>query len=425
MTFGNGSFVVEGHSEALCPRCDVSNKLALVQVQTFATNVADWADRCTTAGCTGLILYVAGPGSQLQTTMQLTAWSYWMPQAAPAFAALPIVVCTDDVGAIGAADVVRISSSAPGRENPMGTALAGPATTYLYAALAVACVTNVLFAIVKFFVCIVGESGEWRSAPATSLVTLAGFAAGQAISAIKCANVAWGRNQALPFSSFLFCLFSDSALLATGRFSIGVAVRRAQPQPAAGSTDERARLRKATGRAATLASALLIALMYAATIASAFTQEIPAGAIATWLFFMAANVLFNARASRDVTAVVKTLLLGRAQLGLSAQEAQQRIAFSKRIGVSLLTVYLVMISQLVVVCVQNQSPTHFLMAYAGQMAASALQSTTAIILLRSKPSRVTSLAASAMRRRVAAAPSVPKTGASPVLVSATPQRKPK
>lgn len=195
-------------------------------------------------------------------------------------------------------------------------------------------------------------------------------------------------NQALPFNLFVFSLFADSAFLALARFAIGITVRRTQEQVASGEQSKTCATR--AGRGLTIIFALIIALMFVVSIESAFTQEITAGAVATWLFFAAISILSNVRALRDIVLIVKNLIQARKRLGLRGQQVQDRNAFSRRIVIWLLTAYLLLLCQLIVVCVQNLSPMHFLVAYVCQMLSSATQATAALNLLRNKPSLIAS-----------------------------------
>ncbi|XXQ39781.1 Uncharacterized protein PBTT_10263 [Plasmodiophora brassicae] len=401
LAFGNASFVVEAPAATWYPGRNVSGQVAVVEIRTFATSLADWADECTALGCVGLVLYVSGPGSQLQTMMQLTAWWYWVPHA-DTLARLPIVIAIDDVGDVAVGDTVRMSSTDPD-DNPAAAALLSPVTTNVFAGIAILNMANVLLAMARFLASIVDENGRWRRAPAPGLLAIVLIVASQMITAVKCANIAWRHDQGLPFNALVYTLVGNYPFSSLARLCISVALKRAKQDGA----EPAALLQAVVDRGVQVLAVSLIALMLVVSVASAVTETIPTGAVATWLLFLSTSVLFSVASSRDALAILKRLLVGSAQLGLPGAEYRARIDLRRRMATALALGYLFLACQVVFVCVQNRSPMHFLMAYAAQTTASSMQATSALYLVRVRSSRLDWWCTPPRLRR--AAPVLPQT----------------
>lgn len=391
-------------------------RVVFVEMATVTVNVAEWADACARNGCAGLVLYVA-PGSLLRTIVEMLAWSYWVPRPG-AFATLPIVVAVDTVGAIGTSDIVVMASDRDTVEqNPAGIALRRAPVVILFSCIAAALVLLSLADIVRVLQFSVDDSWRVRAPPWPTTVNICFLVLSQVVRTIRAINIAWCREQGLPYAALVFVNHIDMPLSATARIALNVTVSRLM------TAELSARPVLTAYYAVTAAGVLLTAAMYVVVDVASGTQVLPMGVIATHLFLLSTSILYTVTNAYPCWAVLPHICKSKRQGRLTPDASSTRRPIYIRLCSSWVMATLVLLSQLAVLAVQNTSPFHFLVAYGVSQVMAIVWAIPMLVAYRPKSSAIDRCLMAACTRwcRRGRGRCAPTAGA-PIVVAMSPMR---
>ncbi|XXQ34953.1 Uncharacterized protein PBTT_05402 [Plasmodiophora brassicae] len=381
---GNTTFDVSstGVLYSLSPENDAwSGRILFVEVTTVTVNVADWANACQRNHCAGLVLHIA-PSSLLRTLMQTLAWSYWVRQPG-AFATLPIVVVVDDIGAVGASDDVVMAMS-PGRidANPAGAALRLPSIIGAFSCIAVSYFFIVALDALRVLQFAVDDQWKFRAPPWRAVITLVLLVLGHVVRVLRAANTAWYRERAFPYPVAVFITYAELPIMAAARTAMGSIISRSVEAQG----HDRSLLM--ADRAAVVLAVLATIASYIALGIAAVTQVMPLGVVACYLLFLAPSIIYTL--SQGYACFVLIMGLGEAprQVGLASDAIEKRQSFGVRIGATWTIAMLMLALQLLVLAIQNVSPTYFLATQAASQVLGVLAAAATVVMFRPKSSAI-------------------------------------
>ncbi|XXQ39830.1 Uncharacterized protein PBTT_10312 [Plasmodiophora brassicae] len=364
----------------------VANRVVFVEVTTVTINVADWARACHGNACAGLVFYIE-PSSLLRTIVQMLAWSYWTTAQSDAFASLPMLVVVDDVDAASVLSgrlVTMTSDRASVEQNPAAVALRLPSTIALFSFIAVAYVCIIVFDVVRVLQFVVDDKWRMRAPPWPVTLSIGVIMVAHVTRTIRAANLAWFHEQGISYPYLVLFTYLDLPITAMSRSSLNLTITRSL------EAEGQDRSVLMADRLGSVVGLLITIAMFVIVLVAAGTEVLPMGVIATYLMLLAPSIIFSVSNGYACLVVVRRVLQGQRQAGLSASAdaLRGRRAVARRLGAAWSISTLLLASHLVVLAVQNVSPGHFLAAYGVSQIVGMFSATAMLIAYRPKSSAV-------------------------------------
>ncbi|SPR00914.1 Uncharacterized protein PBTT_09051 [Plasmodiophora brassicae] len=394
----------DAHLSSVGPHA--SNRIIVVEVNTVTVNVADWTRACRVNGCAGLVFH-ANPSSLLRTTLEIIAWSYWIPEVSP-LASVPAVVVVDDLDGVSGNDVICMASDGPSVEaNPASLALRRPSMIAAFTFTVIASGAIIVFIVFRILQFVVDDKWALRAPPRAAIVTLAAVFLGQAVRCVRAANIAWFHNQGLPFGALVLTSYLELPLISMVRVGIALIMT---PSLAALGPDPSVLI---ADRIAVAAGTLIIVATFVVLGIAANTQVMPMGVVASYLFFGGALTIFSVNQGYACVAVTRQVLASQRQIGVGVSTALsgRRRVFATRLRISWLLGAMFIASHFVTLAVQDMSPTHFLAAHFVNQVCGLLAVSSLVATFRPEPSAMDNVLGKLRVGKVDSAMAVPSSEA--------------
>ncbi|XXQ35629.1 Uncharacterized protein PBTT_04931 [Plasmodiophora brassicae] len=374
-------FLVDGLDRPSVIGADARNRVVFVKVTTVTVNVAEWASACNSNRCVGVVFH-APSSSLLHTTMEMLAWSYWVPQA-DAFATLPILAVADDIGTIDPSGAITMASDGAGIDrNPAAVALRLPSTAACFGVVAVGYAGIVVFETVRILQFVIDDKWKVRAPPWPPVISIFFLLLGHVVRTIRIVNVALFREQGLAYPALVFVSYIDMPIVAMSRAALNMNATLALEA----YTRQRAKI--IADRVAAVAGFLITTVMLIVVSVASSTQVLPMGVIETHLALLAPTIIYAFNNGFHCFVVVRQMVESRRRGTLTGQALIQRHALAVRICAAWTVSTLLLVSQLAVPVVQNRSPTDLLIASGASQAMSLFSTFSLLITYRPKLSAI-------------------------------------